>query len=275
MAAIKEIVARQRGKDSPEYLQVEQSAHPDVALVTAPADKEIGVDAIRDVVSQSQSYPTSAPNRFFIIDGADRMTAPASNAILKTLEEPPALSRFFMLAESYDRVLPTIRSRCGRVGCQKLSESFVFEQLSKYESNPDKALVYARMGEGSVGRAARYWGANRILFRDRVLGLLHSSTTGDLSSAFASLDELTKELNLVLKFLCFVVHDVLVVRVDPNRAINQDVLEDVAAMRNRVKDDTWQRLWSNLRTVWSRNESSYVNLGFQIKSALADAFCGG
>lgn len=275
MATIKEIVAAQRGKDSSEFTQVEHGAHPDVTVVTAPSDKEIGVDAMRDVVSQSLSYPTSAPCRFFIVDGADRLTIPAANAILKTLEEPPAISRFFLLAESYDRVLLTIRSRCGRVGFQKLNESFIFEQLSRFESDPDKALVYARMGEGSVGRAARYWSSNRILFRDSVLGLLLASSTGDFPSAFSSVDELAKELPLVLKFLCFLVHDVLVVRVDPQRAINQDVLDDITAMRNRAKDETWLQLWANLRTVWTRYESSYVNLAFQIKSALAASFCGG
>jgi len=275
MSAIKEMVSNQRGRESSEVTQVDHGVHPDVVLVTAPSDKEIGVDAIRDVVTKSMSFPASATHRFFIVDGADRMTIPAANAILKTLEEPPAASLFFMLAESYDRVLPTIRSRCGRVACRKLSESFIIERLSKFESDHDKALVYARMGEGSVGRASRYWGSNRISLRDSVLGLLNSSSTGDLSSAFSALDELAKELPLALRFLCFLVHDVLVVRVDPQRAINQDVLDDVTTMRNRVTEHTWIQLWSNLKTVVTRYESSYVNLSFQIKSALAESFCGG
>jgi DNA polymerase-3 subunit delta' len=274
ISAVKELVSKQRGANSSEYVQVEHGVHPDVVVVSAPSDKEIGVDAIRAIVTQSFSYPTSAPYRFFIVDGADRMTIPAANAILKTLEEPPAASRFFMLAESYERVLPTIRSRCGRVPFQKLSDSFIFERISRFESDPDKALVYTRMGEGSVGRAARYWGSNRIAIRDSVLGLLLAGATGDFSSAFASIDELSKELPLAFRFLCFLVHDVLVVRVDPQRAINQDVLEDLITMRNRVKDDRWFQLWGVLKTLSERYESSYVNLSFQLKSAIAAAFCG-
>lgn len=274
LAAAKEMVAKQRGVGSPEVHQIDHGVHPDVVVVTAPADKEIGVDPIRDLVSQSLSYPTSAPCRFFVIDGADRMTDAAANAILKTLEEPPAESRFFLLAESYDRVIPTIRSRCGRVPFRKLPETFIFDRISKFEGDPDKALVYTRMGEGSVGRAARYWGSNRIAIRDRALAILQAGVAGDLSGSFATVDELAKDLPLALRFLCFLVHDALVVRIDIKRAINQDILDDVIAMKDRAKNETWLRLWASLKTVWARYESSYVNLGFQVKAALASAFCG-
>lgn len=275
MESIKEMIALHRGASSSEIVQVEHGVHPDVMVVTAPVDKEIGVDPIRDLVAQSLSYPSSAPCRFFVVDGADRMTMPAANAILKTLEEPPAASRFFLLAESYDRVLPTIRSRCGRIPYRKLPETFIVERIAKFESDPDKALVYARMGEGSVGRAARYWGSNRIVIRDHVLGILQSSAIGDLPAAFSIVDQLAKELPLTLRFLCFLAHDALVVQLDPRRVINQDILDDVAAMKNRTKNETWLRLWSGLRIVWSRYESSYVNLGFQVKTALVNAFAGG
>lgn len=271
--AFKEIISQQRGADSPESVQVDRGVHSDLTLVTAPSEKEIGVDAIREVVAQALSYPASAPCRFFVIDGADRLTDAAANAILKTLEEPPAVSRFFLLAESYDRVLSTIRSRCGRVPFRKLPETFIFDRISKFEGDPDKALVYTRMGEGSVGRAARYWGANRITVRDQALAVLQAGVAGDLSGSFASVDAIGKELPLGLRFLCFLTHDLLVSAVDPQRAINQDVLDDLIVMRDRAPKNTWSHLWKGLKIVWSRYESSYVNLAFQVKSALATAFC--
>jgi DNA polymerase-3 subunit delta' len=274
MAVILEMVVAKRGVDSPEAIQVRNGMHPDVVTVVAPEGKEIGVDPIRDILDRSIMHPMSAPHRFFIVDGADQMTPAASNAILKKLEEPPALSRFFLLAESYDRVLPTIRSRCGRVNFRRLPESFVLQRISEFEPDSGKALVYTRLGEGSIGRAIKYWGSNRLTLRDRALAMLESSAKGDVSSAFSVIDEVSKELNLALKFLIFLVHDVLVGGVDQSRVVNQDIEEELSSMRSSVKLATWNTLWEGLRLVNDRNESSYVNLGFQLKSALASTFCG-
>jgi DNA polymerase III subunit delta' len=271
---ILEMVVAKRGVDSPEAIQVKNGTHPDVVTVVAPEGKEIGIDPIRDILDRSIMHPMSAPHRFFIVDGADQMTPAASNAILKKLEDPPALSRFFLLAESYDRVLPTIRSRCGRVNFRRLPESFVLQRISEFEPDSGKALVYSRLGEGSIGRAIKYWGSNRLTLRDRALSMLESSAKGDVSSAFSIIDEVTKELNLALKFLTFLVHDVLVGGVDQSRVINRDIEEELSSMRFSVKIATWDTLWEGLRLVNDRNESSYVNLGFQLKSVLASTFCG-
>lgn len=275
MEVVLEMVSAKRGANSPEAIQARNRTHPDVVVVSSPEGKEIGVDPIREMLDRSVMHPISAPHRFFIIDGADQMTPAAANAILKKLEEPPALSRFFLLAESYDRVIPTIRSRCGRVNFRRLPESFVLQRISEFEPDSNKALVYARLGEGSVGRAIKYWSSNRLTLRDRALSMLESSAKGDVSSAFSVIDDISKDLNLALKFLIFLVHDVLVGGVDQSRVVNQDIEEELSSMRSSVKSPTWNNLWEGLRTVNDRNESAYVNLGFQLKSALASAFCGG
>jgi DNA polymerase III subunit delta' len=274
LKVVLEMVVAKRGATSPEAVQVRNGTHPDVVTISAPEGKEIGVEPIREMLDRSVMHPISAPHRFFIIDGVDQMTPAAANAILKKIEEPPALSRFFLLAESYDRVIPTIRSRCGRVNFRRLPESFIFQRLSEFEPDSNKALVYARLGEGSVGRAIKYWGANRLTLRDRALTMLESSAMGDVSSTFSVIDELSKDLNLTLKFLIFLVHDVLVGGVDQSRVVNQDLEEELSSMRSRVKASTWGKLWESLRTVNDRNESAYVNLGFQLKSAFALTFCG-
>ena len=274
METIRELIIIKRGASSPDLLQLDNGYHPDVLVVTAVEDKEIGVDPVREMLLKTMSYPVSAPYRFFVIDGADRMTPAAANAILKKLEEPPALSRFFMLAESFDRVIPTIRSRCGRVNYNKLPESFILERLSKFERDPGKALVYSRLGEGSVGRATRYWGSNRLTVRDSVFNMLDLSVQGDVPSAFSTIDGLSKELSVALRFLTFLVHDILIGEVDRSRIVNQDIEEDLATMRAKAQPSTWFQLWGALRNVIERNESAYINLGFQLKTALATTFCG-
>lgn len=274
MEAIREILVADRGEKSPEVVQLQRGVHPDIEVVTAPSEKEIGVEPIRELIDHAHHYPSAAPNRFFVIDGADRLTPAAANALLKTLEEPPAASRFFLLAESNDRVLRTIRSRCGRVPYRRLPETFVLSKVSVVEKDADKALVYTRMGEGSVGRAIRYWGASRLSLRDHVFNMLKLGLDGDLSSAFAVFDEVTNDLPLGLKFFRFLLHDVLVLPVDSSRLINLDLREELTAMRARASDNTWNRLSAEFRLVEERYESSYINLIFHAKTALLTALSG-
>lgn len=274
METIREVLVADRGEGSAEVVQLQRGIHPDVEVVTAPADKEIGVEPIRELLDRAQHYPSAAPNRFFVIDGADRLTSAAANALLKTLEEPPAASRFFLLAESNDRVLRTIRSRCGRVPYRRLPESFVLSKVSVMEADPDKALVYTRMGEGSVGRAVRYWGSNRLSLRDHVFNMLKLGLDGDLSSAFAVVDEVSNDLALALKLLRFLIHDLLILSVDSSRLINLDLREDLTAMRACASDDTWTRLSAEVRLVEERYESAYINLIFHAKAALSTALSG-
>jgi DNA polymerase III subunit delta' len=272
LQAIGEILAEDRGANSSEVVQFQRGVHPDVETISAPADKDIGVDPIRNMIEKSSYYPSAGPFRFFIIDGVDRMTPAAENAILKTLEEPPAKSRFFLLAESNDRVIRTIRSRCGRVPYRRLPESFVYSKLCVAEKNGDKALVYARMGEGSIGRATRYWGAGKLTLRDHCFSLLKCSLEGDLSSSLAIFDEIGTDLSLSLKFLRFLLHDILVLGVDAARLINVDLCEDLKTMRSRAPLEVWAKLSAELRQVEERHESGYINLHFHVKTALISAF---
>ena len=147
-------------------LTIIQGTHPDFVTLTADS-KDIGVDAVRDLTAKARDYPSVASMRCFLIDGADRFTVPAANALLKTLEEPPAKSRFFLISETSEQVLPTIRSRCGQLRYNRLPEAFVLSVLLQYEHDDAKALVYSRMGEGSAGNAIQYWGAGRLSLRER------------------------------------------------------------------------------------------------------------
>jgi len=251
--------------------QVDQGIHPDIVYISAPADKEIGVDVVRQAVQQAYVSPSMAPTRFVIVDGAERLTVAAANALLKTLEEPPPTTRFFLLAESYEQVLPTIRSRCGRVVYHKLPESFVISVLSRFEKDPVKALVYGRIAEGSVGRAIRYWGSNRMKLRDQVCTLFEQCASRDLSIVLSTIDEFDKDLPLALKFMDHVIHDLLIYRINPRRVINQDVQGQLETMRTRAKDQDWIRLRAALKQVNERYSTSYINLPFHVKTAFVSS----
>lgn len=253
-----------------DCLYIDQGTHPDLIRVgPEDADKDIKVEAIRDLIAEACNYPSMGPVRVLLVDGADRMTAAAANALLKTLEEPPSTIRFFLLAESYDRVLPTIRSRCGRVAYRPLPEDFVVSVLQRYEDDHAKALVLARLSEGSVGRAIQYWGAGRLGLRDRVLTLVQLWLNGDWCSLFSAIDGIVADLPLALKFLEHLLYDVLMSTHDPTKLTNQDLLEGVAGLRQAASLQAWVRLSSDLRIVRERGLRSRVHLPFHVKALFA------
>lgn len=254
--------------------QLDEGTHPDFVSVSPEDDKEIKIDQIRELIEKTETFPSIAPLKLFLVEGADRMNLAAANALLKTLEEPPAPARFFLTAEQPSRVLPTIRSRCGRVRFRTLPETFVQSTISALESDSNKALVYARMGEGSVGRAILYWGSGRIGLRDKVFSLIAAGVQRDLPSIFSIVMSIEKELPLAMRFLEQLLHDLLIVRHEPSRMINIDLAESMQKMSGKVSTRSWSRLSAGTRTINARRGSLKINLAFHVQTVFVEAFFG-
>lgn len=90
--------------------------HPDLHRVKAEDDKlTISVEQVRDTTAALALTPHMAPAKVVVIESAERMTTAASNALLKSLEEPTRDTYLFLLAERPGRLPATIRSRCQRL----------------------------------------------------------------------------------------------------------------------------------------------------------------
>ena len=91
--------------------------------------------------------------KWFIIDEADLMEIPAQNALLKTLEEPPAQNYIILITSSPTELLSTIRSRSQFVQFRDLSFSVMVPELLKRGADEAHAKLLARVSGGSLGRA--------------------------------------------------------------------------------------------------------------------------
>src|SRR5215471_6168035 len=95
--------------------RIARGAHPDVLIVEPGDSGNIRIEPIRETVDRTGFKPFEGRRRVVIIDGADAMVPGAQNALLKTLEEPPASSIFILVTARPDSLLPTVRSRCIRL----------------------------------------------------------------------------------------------------------------------------------------------------------------
>jgi DNA polymerase III delta' subunit len=97
--------------------KIVQGFHPDVVtLVREGAANIVPIESVRNqVIARIGLPPHEAQTRVFIVEEATAMAPPAANALLKTLEEPPARTLFVLCTTAPEQLLPTIRSRCQRV----------------------------------------------------------------------------------------------------------------------------------------------------------------
>ena len=141
--------------------QIAAGSHPDLQLVSvAPGKKEIGVDRIRDLKRFMQLRPLSGGGKVGIVDDAHALTTAAQNALLKTLEEPPAHSLLILVAHNPDALLSTVRSRCQCVQFAPLPIEAVVQVLTTgCGLQPAVAQELAALAEGSPGRALHLRGS--------------------------------------------------------------------------------------------------------------------
>src|SRR5438034_1160092 len=134
--------------------RIARGVHPDV-LVVEPGDTgSMKIEQVRDIVDRAAYRPFEGRRRVVIVDEADALVAPAQNALLKTLEEPPPSSVFFLITSRPDALLPTVQSRCPRLRFRPLDARDVAAALVAGGTHTEaKARAVAATAEGSVGRA--------------------------------------------------------------------------------------------------------------------------
>jgi DNA polymerase-3 subunit delta' len=147
---------------------IASGGHPDYAdlhcLIKENGEpaRNINVDQVRGLQRLITSAPSLSSRRIVVIDSADDLERGAANALLKTLEEPPADMTFLLVAHAPARLLPTIRSRCHMLRFDPLDEGAMRQVLRAEKPDLDAAELAAlvRVGEGSPGKALGFAGLN-------------------------------------------------------------------------------------------------------------------
>jgi DNA polymerase III subunit gamma/tau len=146
----------------------------DVIEIDAASNR--GIDDIRDLREKVNYAPTQARRKVYIIDEFHMLSKDASNALLKTLEEPPVHVIFILATTESNKVLPTILSRC---------QHFDFHRLSQVDV---------------VSKLTQVCAAEKINIEQQSLQLIARSSTGSLRDAYNLLEQLTTYYGSDIKF---------------------------------------------------------------------------
>jgi DNA polymerase-3 subunit delta' len=135
--------------------QAAERNQPDIIYVSHEKPNTIGVDDIRTQLNNDIVIkPYSSRYKVYIVDEAEKMNQQAQNALLKTIEEPPAYAVILLLTTNADSFLPTILSRCISLNLKAVREDVIKAYLMKHYQIPDyQADVCAAFSQGNVGKA--------------------------------------------------------------------------------------------------------------------------
>ncbi len=141
--------------ECPSCIKALSGSHPDIITVTHEKENSIGVDDIRsklcdDVVTK----PYESRRKIYIVPEAEKMTAQAQNALLKTLEEPPSYIVIIILTNNVNALLPTILSRCIILPTKPVKDDVIKSFLmTKFRVVDYKAELSAAFARGNIGKA--------------------------------------------------------------------------------------------------------------------------
>lgn len=174
--------------------QVSAQSHPDLLVLQrdlgdGKARRYITVEEARKLPEFFSTTPASAPFRVAIIDAADDLNINAANAVLKTLEEPPARGVLFLVSHAPGGLLATIRSRCRRLAFSPWPLERVASFVEERTGLPrDDATRLARISKGAPGKALSLAIEGALGVDDAAREILRSLPKGD-EAAFLAMAE--------------------------------------------------------------------------------------
>lgn len=252
-----------------EFEKVISSEHPDVGMVIARG-KNILVEAVRDLERQANFLPFEANARVFIVDEAEKMNDAASNALLKTLEEPPPSTYIFLVTSRAGSLLATIRSRCQLLRFSPIPMTEIEDYLVEEKgAEADDAALVARLSRGSIARAIATDLTEFRPRRDVMLGVLQSILQDDDRRALLRVGEKLNEAANKddyednLDILQSLIRDAWIVRLGESKEIlvNADLADELRNLAQKAKPS---RLADWLREIETMREGLAVNINRKI-----------
>lgn len=183
----------------PSCLRMAANQHPDLHLIDAEDAERIKIESIRQLQREIFLRPYEARKKVFIIDNAHQLTAEASGALLKVLEEPPKNSMIILISAKPNLLFKTIISRCRLIKFYPMARAGLEESLKKdYSLHLYLAHFLAYFCEGRIGNALFLRGTDVLREKNMVIDdflFTRSSSMDNLSKAGAP--QMRRYLNIL------------------------------------------------------------------------------
>lgn len=222
--------------------QAKSKNHPDIIWVTHEKPGTISVEDIREQINSDMDIkPYYGPKKIYIVGDAQKMTPQAQNALLKTLEEPPAYGVIILLTTNAETLLPTILSRCVMLNMRPVKDSQIEEYLMKNLMIPDyKARICAAFARGNMGKAkALAENEDFDNVKEEAVSLLkyiRDMEIAEIVAAIKKINEYKLDINNYLDILYVWYRDILLFKA--TKDINDLIFKDEIQYIKRTADQS-------------------------------------
>ena len=236
--------------------KVSAGSHPDLTYVKPvvrdkKVKQEINIDSVREVIKKLAFRPYEGNHKILIIDQVDKMNLVASNAFLKTLEEPPGDTVIILTTENVSRLLLTIVSRLQKIRFMPLT----FEEMLRFATeraglSGEQARISAALSKGLPGRISQDSIEKEKAIRGRALALFgeRDATWSAEMMKMANEIDRSKDKTLVDKVLesfVEILADLVAVKTKGkcDNLVNKDIAEELFSISPRFSRRKLLRAW--------------------------------
>ena len=209
--------------------------NPDIIYLQHEKPNTVSVDDIRHQINEDIDIkPYARPHKIYIIDDAEKMNVQAQNALLKTIEEPPAYAIIMLLTNNKEAFLPTILSRCVTLDIKAVSDQLIKKCMMERYQVPDyQAEVCVAFAQGNVGKAIALASSEDFTeLKNAAVQLMRRVSdieVYEMSEAVKQISEFKLEINDYFDIMMIWYRDVLLYKatMDVNGLIFKDEVYDI------------------------------------------------
>lgn len=242
---------------------------PDIIYVTHEKPNTISVEDIRSQVNNDVAIkPYSSKYKVYIINEAEKMTVQAQNAILKTLEEPPAYVIILLLVSNLQTLLSTILSRCVVLNMKPVRDEQVRRYLMEDLQVPDyKAEICVAFARGNIGKAKALASSEEFdNVKNEALALVKYIQDMELQEIIQSIRKINEyklEVNDYLDIISVWYRDVLLFKAtaDANHLIFRD---EIQALRKVATRCSYEGIETVIKALDKAKKRLDANVNFEL-----------
>ena len=249
-------------------MQFDSGSHPDIRYVSHEKPDIISVDEIREQVDRDVIIkPYSSKYKIYIIDEAEKLPERSQNALLKTIEEPPAYVVIMLLVNNAQALLPTVRSRCISLDLRAVDTDKICDYLMKELRLPDyQARLCAAYAQGNVGRAKAMASSDRFdALNTFVIDLLKRLGEMDVYEIVFAIQEMMtykSDIYDMIDLMEVWYHDVLILKAtnDTNHIVYRD---EFRALNRKAVSSSYEGLENIMEALEKAKVRLRANVNFE------------
>lgn len=254
-------------------LQISTGNYPDIIKVKHEKDNIISVDEIREqLVNTIYTKPYRGRYKIYIIPDAELLNTQAQNAILKTIEEPPAYGVIILLTSNLDKLLDTVRSRCLVLQTKPIRERDVLAYLiNEMGLTKEKAYFCLDFAQGNLGKAIKLAGNEEYAaIVGSVVDVLKNIDTMDvetLGKAVTDIERFKLSMNDYMDLMMMWYRDAMMLKITGN--VDKILFKnEFSTLKKQAERLTFKNIEDKIDAIAKAEERLKANAKFEITMEL-------